>query len=149
MADAPPPLSEPFRKSAFRERDALIARYERCRAEHEELVARAEAVALEAGRYLTTIRELGELLGTEDQLSITTLTAELRGERLRQVAADIVFKHFQPGTDFHYKEWFDLVVAEGYRVGGKNASATFLTQVARIEGIEKIGRRTGRYRIAA
>jgi hypothetical protein len=149
MVGPPPPLSEPFRLSALKERDALVRRYEECRDRHEALVEQASEAALEAERYLATIRELGELLGVEDQLSIVTLTEELRGERLRQVAADIVFKHFRPGEPFHYKQWLELVVAEGHRIGGKNASATFLTQVAQIEGVHKIGRRTGLYQIVA
>lgn len=147
MVDGSPGLSEPFRHSALQERQALVSRYEECRERHETLLEQAATVALEAERYLTTIRELGELLGVEDQLSIVTLTEELRGERLRQVAADIVFRHFRPGVSFHYKEWLELVVAEGHRVGGKNAAATFLTQVAKVEGVEKVGRRTGLYQI--
>lgn len=149
MARTPPPLSEPFRLSALKEREDLIARYQAFRERHEALLEQATAAALEADRCLTTIRELGELVGAEDQLSIVTLSDELRGERLRQVAADIVFKHFRPGESFHYKQWLELVVAEGHRVGGKNASATFLTQVARVDGVEKVGRRSGIYRIAA
>ncbi len=144
-----PPLSEPFRQSALKEREALIARYEECRERHEALLQEASEAATEADRYLRTIRELGELLGVEDQLSIVTLADELRGERLRQVAADIVFKHFQPGETFHYKQWLDLVVNEGHRIGGKNAPATFLTQVAKVDRVERVGRRTGLYQIVA
>jgi hypothetical protein len=149
MAAPSPSLSEPFRQLALEEREALIARYERCRERHEVLLQEASDAAAEADRYLTTIRELGELLGVADQLSIVTLAEELRGERLRQVAADIVFKHFQPGEPFHYKQWLELVVADGHRIGGKNAPATFLTQVAKVERVERIGRRTGLYQIVA
>jgi hypothetical protein len=141
-------LSDSFRASASAEREQLIARYEECRERHEQRLAEAQEAALEGERFLKTIRELGELLGLEDQLSITGLTEELRGERLREVAADLVFRHFKQGESFHYKDWLALLVAEGHRVGGKNPAATFLTQVARVEGVERIGRRTGRYRIA-
>jgi hypothetical protein len=145
-----PQLSEDFRRSAFSERAKLIDRYEDARSRHEELVAHATEAALEAERYLKTIRELGELLGVEDQLSITELTPELRGERLRVVAADIVFRHFKPGDPpFHYKQWLELVVAEGYRIGGKNPGATFLTQAAHVDGVVRIGRRTGLYQVVA
>lgn len=143
-------LSEPFRSSAIEEREKLIGLYERCRERHEQLTEEANLVALQAERYLKTIRELGELLGIEEQLSIHELSAELRGARLREVAADIVFRHFKKGDPpFHYKQWFALVVGEGHRIGGKNPAATFLTQVARIDGIERVGRRTGLYRISA
>jgi hypothetical protein len=142
------PLSDDFRASALAEREKLLSLYEECRRTHESRLAEAEAAALEADRCARTIRELGELLGIEDQLSIVGLTEELRGERLRQVAAELVFQHFEPGQIFHYKEWLALVTAEGYCVGGKNPAATFLTQVARVEGVERQGRRTGLYRIA-
>src|SRR4051794_26623562 len=122
-------LSNDFRAAALAERDALISRYQACVERHEDLKSQAEEAALEAEQYLRTIRELGELLGSEDQLSIVSLSEELRGERLRQVAADIVFRHFRPGESFHYKQWLDLVVSEGHRIGGKNSAATFLTQV--------------------
>jgi hypothetical protein len=145
-----PQLSEEFRASALAERAKLIDRYEEARRRHEELLAQATEAALDAERHLKTIRELGELLGVEDQLSITQLTPELRGERLREVAADIVFRHFGPGDPpFHYKQWLELVVAEGHRVGGKNQSATFLTQVAHVDGVVRVGRRTGLYQVVA
>ena len=150
MSKSLPPLSEPFRTSAIDEREKLIKLYEECRERHERLTEEANQVALEAERYLKTIRELGELLGLEDQLSIHELSDELRGERLREVAAEVVFGHFKKGDPpFHYKEWLALVVAQGHRVGGKNPAATFLTQVARIDGVERVGRRTGLYRISA
>jgi hypothetical protein len=148
VAGPEPMLSPTFRANALSERQKLADRYLDCRRIHDEHMALAGAAALEAERYLRTIRELGELLGVEDQLSIVELTPELRGERLRQVAADIVFRHFQPGEEFHYRQWFDVLVSEGHRVGGKNAAATFLTQIAQIDGVERVGRRTGIYRIS-
>jgi hypothetical protein len=142
-------LSDEFRETAIEERNKLIACYEQARNRHDELVQEANQAALEAERYLKTVRELGELVGIEDQLSITELIPELRGERLRDVAADIVFRHFKPGDPpFHYKVWFELVINEGHRIGGKNPAATFLTQVARVHGIERVGRRTGLCQVA-
>jgi hypothetical protein len=142
-----PILSAEFRASALAQREELAGRYQECRRRHAHHMAAANDAALEAERYLRTIRDLGELLGVEDQLSIVELTEELRGERLRAVAAEIVFRHFQPGETFHYKRWLDLVVEEGHRIGGKNPAATFLTQVARITDVERVGRRTGLYQI--
>ena len=140
-------LSEPFRTSALAERQELVELYEAARQRHEEFLFKAERAALEADRLLRTIRELGELLGVENQLSITGLSEELRGERLREVAARVAFEHFRAGEQFHYRRWFSLVTEEGYRIGGKNPAATFLTQVARIDGVVRVGRRTGLYEI--
>jgi hypothetical protein len=142
-------LSPAFRETATNERAALLERYEECRrrAEHHHEIA-AEA-AREAERYAKTIRELGELLGIEDQLSMTDLSDELRGERLRDVAADVIWRNFGAGDVVHYKQWLECVVAEGYRIGGKNPTATFLTQAARVESVERVGRRSGLYRLTA
>ena len=143
------PLSDTFRQTGLAEREKLIARYEECRGRHEHLLEEVERVALEAGRYLKTIRELGEVLEIEDQLSLTTLNEELRGGRLREIAADVLWRHHKAGDVVHYKDWQALVVSEGHRIGGKNSAATFLTQVARETTVERVGRRTGLYRLIA
>jgi|SRR5579884_295298 len=141
------PLSETFRQTALAEREKLIRKYEQCRARHEKLIEEVEQTALEAERYLKTIRELGEVLEIEDQLSLTTLSEELRGDRLREIAADVLWRHHKVGDVVHYKDWLALVVAEGHRIGGKNSAATFLTQVGREKTVERVGRRTGLYRL--
>jgi hypothetical protein len=143
------PLSESFLRTALAEREMLITRYEECHARHEALLEQAAQVAREAERYLKTIRELGEVLEIEDQLSISSLNAQLRGNRLREIAADVLWRHYKAGDVVHYKDWLALVVAEGHRVGGKNSAATFLTQVARETTVERVGRRTGLYRLIA
>lgn len=145
----PSPLSEAFRQTAVAEREKLIRMYEKCRDRQQLLLEQAQQTALEGERYLKTIRELGEVLEIEDQLSITALTEELRGDRLREIAADVLWRHFKVGDVVHYKEWQALVVSEGHRIGGKNSAATFLTQVARETTVERVGRRTGLYKLVA
>jgi hypothetical protein len=123
--------------------------YEECRDRQERFLEDAQHAALEGERYLKTIRELGEVLEIEDQLSIAALTEELRGDRLREIAADVLWRHFKAGDVVHYKEWLALVVSEGHRIGGKNSAATFLTQVARESTVERVGRRTGLYKLVS
>jgi hypothetical protein len=142
-----PALSDDFKATAATERDRLVARYEECVARREQLSGVADEAAREAEGLARTIRELGELLGIEDQLSITDLHDDLRGQRLREVAAKVIWQHFRAGDVVHYKQWFDLVVADGYRIGGKNPAATFLTQVAQVSTVERMGRRSGLYRL--
>jgi hypothetical protein len=142
-------LSDEFKTSAAMERATLLTRYEEARALSEHHAQLAEQAAREAGRYAKTIRELGELLEIEDQLSIVQLSDQLRGERLREIATDVLWRHHRAGDIVHYKQWFDLVVADGYRIGGKNPAATFLTQVARVQTVERVGRRSGLYRLVA
>lgn len=144
-----PALSSDFKATAATERDRLLGRYKECVTRSEHLAERADEAAREAERFARTIRELGELLGIEDQLSITELHDELRGERLREVAAKVVWQHHREGDVVHYKQWFDLVIAEGHRIGGKNPAATFLTQVALISTVERTGRRSGLYKLKA
>lgn len=142
-----PALSDAFKSTAATERDRLLTRYEECVARRDDLLGLADEAAREAEGFARTIRELGELLGIEDQLSITELHDELRGERLREIATRVLWQHFREGDVVHYKQWFDLVVAEGHRIGGKNPAATFLTQVARVSTVERVGRRSGLYRL--
>ncbi len=142
-------LSPEFKASAAAERSKLIERFEAARARSEECARLAEEAAREADRYARTIRELGEILELEDQLSIVELSDQLRGERLREIATQVLWRHFRAGDVVHYKQWFDLVVADGYRIGGKNPAATFLTQVARVDSVERVGRRSGLYRLVA
>jgi hypothetical protein len=140
-------LSDDFKATAATERDRLLEHYEACVARGDHHAELANEAAREAERFARTIRELGELLGIEDQLSITELHDELRGERLREVAAKVLWQHFREGDVVHYKQWFDLVITEGHRIGGKNPAATFLTQVARVSTVERVGRRSGLYKL--
>jgi hypothetical protein len=149
VARSPITLSAEFKATAAAEREKLILRYEECRARNEEHAARAAEAAREAERYAKTIRELGELLEVEDQLSIVGLSDQLRGERLRETAVEVLWRHHRAGDVVHYKQWFELVVADGHRIGGKNPAATFLTQVARIDSVERVGRRSGLYRLVS
>ena len=149
MASEAIALSPEFKASAAAERNKLIQRFEAARARSEHYAHLAEEAAREADRYAKTIRELGEILELEDQLSIVELSDRLRGERLREIATQVLWRHFRAGDVVHYKQWFDLVVADGYRIGGKNPAATFLTQVARVDCVERVGRRSGLYRVMA
>lgn len=142
-------FSPEFNELARNEREKLIVKYEACRSRSEHHAQLAADAAREAEGYARTIRELGELLEIEDQLSIVDLSEQLRGERLREVAAEVLWRHHHAGDVIHYRDWFDLVVADGHQIGGKNPSATFLTQVARVESVEKVGRRSGLYKLVA
>jgi hypothetical protein len=142
-------LADAVKATAALEREKLVERFNECRARSERYQELADQAAREAERYAKTIRELGELLELEDQLSLVGLSDDLRGERLRAVAAEVLWRHFAAGDVVHYKQWFELVVADGYRIGGKNPTATFLTQVARVESVERLGRRSGLYKLVA
>lgn len=149
MSAASVPLSDEFAQLATAECDRLRSRLEEALERWRKLSEQAEEAAREAARLEQAVRDLGELLGVEDQLSISTLTDELRGQKLREVAARTLWRHFAEGDVVHYKQWFKLVQDEGHRIGGKSPFATFLTQVARIETVERVGQRSGLYRLRA
>jgi hypothetical protein len=149
MLEAPIDLSPEFKALATAERASLLERYEAWRARSEHHAELAAEASREAERYARTIRELGEILKVEDQLSLVEVSDNLRGQRLRDIAAEVIWRHHLAGDVVHYKEWFELVVADGYRIGGKDPAATFLTQVAHVASVERIGRRSGLYRLLA
>jgi len=108
----------------------------------------AQETALEAQRYLKTIRELGEVLEVENPLAHDPERGAARGSTVRD-RRRCPMETPQGGDVVHYKDWLALVVAEGHKVGGKNSAATFLTQVARETTVERVGRRTGLHRLIA
>jgi hypothetical protein len=93
------------------------------------------------------LEQLEGLLGRAVQLSIDDLDGRLRGQRLLEVAVQLLDQ--QPGRrePIHYKDWFQILVDNGYRVGGKDPVATFLAQINRSDRVESLGNRSGRYRL--
>jgi hypothetical protein len=80
-------------------------------------------------------------------LAICNVSEELRGERLREVAVDVLRRLALSGDPIHYRAWFDALVEAGFRVSGRDPLASFLTQVTRIDQVESVGRRSGLYRL--
>lgn len=130
-----------------RERRAVIERIEQLRGRvelHRELLAQLEAELATDQRLL---REVEELTDRRPQLRLERLDRQLRGRRLQEVAIEVLRR--RQTEMIHYREWFALVRAEGWEVAGRNPLNTFLTEVGRAEGVERIGRRSGMYRISA
>jgi hypothetical protein len=51
------------------------------------------------------------------------------------------------GEPIHYREWFDRLRARGHRVSGRDPLANFLPQISRADGVERVGSRTGVYKL--
>ena len=94
------------------------------------------------------LREIEELTDRRPQMRLERLDRELRGRRLREVAVEVLRRGGHDDA-VHYREWFSLVRAEGWEIRGRDPLNTFLTEVGRAEGIERVGRRTGMYRLTA
>lgn len=74
-------------------------------------------------------------------------TAHLRGAELQQVIVQVARGRAVPGEEIHYRDLFSLVERGGYRVGGRDPLATFLTALSRCPEIAAVGKRSGLYRL--
>lgn len=107
----------------------------------------AERVDQQSAFDRQNLAELEGVLGDAAQLAIDDLDLRLRGQRLERVAIRILRESPRATADIHYREWFELIRAEGYQVSGRNPLGTFLSQLSRSEAVERVGRRSGRYRL--
>lgn len=146
---APPEVSPEITAVVADEHAALVARLQDRNTRIEHLRAVLEMFEQQANRDEEQLRELEGLLGISAQLRIDDLNRRLRGQRLQEVAVEILSREVGTGRSVHYREWFELVRAAGYGVAGKDPLATFLSQVTRAPEIESAGRRSGRYVLRA
>lgn len=112
---------------------------------------RALADALEArvARDEYVLVEIEELLELRPQLRIECLSRRLGGQRLREVAVEVLAGERGFGEPVHYRQWFALLRRAGHEVGGKDPLASFLAQVSRAPEVERLGERSGIYRLRA
>lgn len=102
--------------------------------------ARFQAEAQEAA-----LRDLGELVGIDPQLRLEQLDSRLGGQRLREIAVQVLADNRPEGEPIHYKQWFALLREAGYAIAGKDPQATFLASISRSPRVRSIGRRSGLY----
>jgi hypothetical protein len=106
-----------------------------------------EQLELQLAAEERLLKEVEELADRRPQLRLERLDRQLRGRRLQEVAVEILRRRRDDAI--HYREWFSLVRAEGWEVVGRDPLNTFLTEVGRAHGVERIGGRSGLYRVAA
>ena len=149
VADPPPEPTEAedLRAILQAEHQALLARITERRSRAEKLSALAAEAQRQADADERLLRELEAMLGLAPQLRIDALDPRLRGKRLQEVAVDLLRAKIGPGTPVHYKDWFALLRQEGHVVAGRDPVATFLAQVSRAPKVERIGNRSGLYRL--
>lgn len=143
------PLSPELRAAAEEERQIALERVEGLRAQAARLRAVADAAEDELAAAARFLSQLADILGIAPQMSMTNVDEVLRGQRLRQVAIQVLKRRRGKTATVHYREWYELLVADGHRVAGKDPVATFLTQLSRAPEVEPIGQRTGMYRLVA
>jgi hypothetical protein len=127
----------------------LLAQVVEQRDRADRLRALADRVEENAARDEYLLRELVSLLGKDPQLRIEDLDARLRGQRLREVAIEVLRCRVGPGEAIHYKQWYGLLTAAGHRVAGKDPVATLLAQIHRAPEVQRVGSRSGRYQLVA
>lgn len=130
------------------ERGALVERIEQlqCRVELHRTVF--ERLTEQLANEQRLLREIEELQDRRPQLRLERLDRELKGRRLQEVAVEVLRR--RAGTDavVHYREWFSMLQAEGFEIGGRNPINTFLTNVNRAASVRRVGERSGLYCLA-
>lgn len=140
-------LSSHVQKVVAGERDLVEARLNDLRTQADRLrvvVAELEARIESDSRLL---RQMDEMLGLAPQLSLEGLHGELRGQRLREIAVELLREKRGVGTVIHYRDWYELILQAGGKVSGKDPIASFLTQIARSPSVESVRPRSGLYRL--
>jgi hypothetical protein len=140
-------LSEAVRAAVERERVVVVGRLEALRGQAERLHLLVEQVDRDVEETSRLLRGMDEMLGLAPQLSIDAAHGELRGQRLREIAVELLRQKKGVGAVIHYKEWFELLEEAGLHVAGRDPIATFLTQIARAPGVESVRPRSGLYRL--
>jgi hypothetical protein len=113
----------------------------------ERLRILAEKIERKTEEDRDALRDLQGVLGEASQLRIDDLDKRLGGQRLERVAIRLLKDRPEPMEEIHYREWFDLIREAGYKVSGQNPLGTFLAQLNRSDAIERVGHRSGRYRL--
>ena len=132
-----------------RERCAVAERLQALRDQSDRLHALADAVDREVEETARLLRGIDQILGTAPQLSLEALNGEVRGQKLRELAVEILRQKKGGGGEIHYRDWYALLVEAGIRVAGKDPVAAFLTQLSRTPGVESVRPRSGLYRLRA
>ena len=143
MPDASPTLKD----AVVAEAVALANRIEAQMRQVDRLRVLADRIEQRTTEDRHALHDLEDLLGESTQLRIDDLDKRLGGQRLERVAIRLLEERPRAALGIHYREWFDLVQEAGYQVSGKKPLGTFLAQINRSDAVERVGTRTGRYRL--
>lgn len=130
------------------ERNSLLSRIELEREQLERMQAIVASIADRLSYDERMLEDIDSALGRSPQLRLEEGDVRLRGQRLETIAVEILERKLGADAEVHYRDWFEMVRAEGHVVSGKEPLNTFLSQINRSESVESVGRRTGRYRLA-
>ena len=98
---------------------AMAERVRAGRRRAEQLRALAEHAEAQASRDEQILAELEAALGMAPQLRIEDLDRRLGGQRLEEIAIDLLRRDRQFGEAIHYREWFALIERDFTYAGGE------------------------------
>jgi hypothetical protein len=130
------------------ERGALVERIDQLQRRVDLHRTVYERLAEQLANEQRLLREIEELQDRRPQLRLERLDRELKGRRLQEVAVEVLRRRAGSDAVVHYREWFSMLQAEGFEVGGRNPVNTFLTNVNRSASVQRVGDRSGLYRLA-
>lgn len=136
-----------FRARLTEEAATLSARIRAQSDQAQRLRGLAERIEARTAEDRHALSDLEGVLGEAAQLGIDDLDRRLGGQRLERVAIRLLSERFDAGQEIHYRAWFDLIREAGYEVSGKNPLGTFLAQLNRSAAVERVGKRSGLYRL--
>jgi len=142
-------LSDHVRAAVEGEREIVVERLVTLRGQSERLHAVVDELDRNVDETARLLQQIDEMLGLAPQLSLEASHGELRGQRLREIAVDLLRQKKSVGEAVHYRDWYQFLLEAGVRVAGKDPLATFLTQIARAPGVESVRPRSGLYRLRA
>lgn len=131
----------------LQQRNPLLGRIQQ---QHEQLEAMkkiVENLAEQLAQDEARLHEIDSVLGKTQQMKLEDSNLLLRGRRLEAVALEVLAEKRGEGVEVHYQEWFELLRSQGHLVAGKEPLNTFLAQINRSQAVERVGSRTGRYRL--
>jgi hypothetical protein len=121
-----------------RELAAELARVQDARAELEHhrhalnQFTDEDALARTAGKADRRLRALADV--SSSPVAGATV---LRGALIRETAVRVLAASSPPDAPVHYRDWFQLLIAQGYVPAGKDSLATFLTQIGRSPVVQR------------
>lgn len=122
----------PLQRAARAERDKLSGLISRVQERLGALDTERETLRAELARLRDRDRVLAQIVDPEARTETEQAAGVvLRGARLRQEAALVLYEHRGPRSRIHYREWYDLYRAAGFVALGKRPLAAFLTAVGR------------------
>lgn len=135
-------------EALLQERKRLLGRIQQQSEQLEAMQKIVANLAEQQTRDEATLKDIDSVLGKNPQMRLQEGDLLLRGRQLEEVALRVLDEDRGPGVEVHYQEWFELLRSQGHLVAGKEPLNTFLTQINRSPKVERIGNRTGRYRLA-